>query len=107
MTAPSLLQQDHRDVGQPSAHTLINQALAPLGVICTGQAHGILYFGRLPGATNDNVLLIERVRDVLYGTPEIHQALQGITAISLELTEPKQLRGWSSFWKSFQRFWQM
>ena len=68
-----------------SAHELVNQAVAPLHVICTGQENGRLYFEKMPGAKADNHALVQEILSALNRAPKsVRDGLAEITTISLK-----------------------
>lgn len=70
---------------RPSAHEMINNAVAPLMVFCTGQENGRLYFERLPGARRDNDTLAQEIVAALLSAPrEVREHLGSINTISIK-----------------------
>ena len=69
---------------QLSAHELVNQAVAPLHVICTGQENGRLYFEKMEGASSDSQHLVNEIARVLMETPDLRERLAPINTISLK-----------------------
>ena len=70
----------------PSPHELVNQSVAPLHVICTGQENGRLYFEKLSGASNDNKTLVRNIVQAITNFDGLLEKLQSVKTISLEST---------------------
>lgn len=70
--------------GAPSAHRLVNRAIADLHVVCLGVDRNRLVFRRLPGAIGAPAALLEKIKYRLASDPSIVKAMNGrITDVSL------------------------
>ena len=68
----------------PTPHELVNQAVASLRVICTGQENGRLYFEKLPGASSDNEKLVRNIVQAISGVAGLRNMLESVKTISLQ-----------------------
>ena len=68
----------------PSPHEQVNQAVAALNVLCTGQENGRLYFEKMPGASNDNETLVRNIVQAISGVNGLRRMLESVKTISLQ-----------------------
>ena len=82
MFQPAVRQTMGTDQSTP--HELVNQAVAYLHVICTGQKNSRLYFEKLPGASNEDKNLVSNIAQAISGVPGLRNRLECVKTISLE-----------------------
>ena len=64
-------------------HELVNQAVAHLHVICTGQENRRLYFEKLPGACSDNEKIVQNIARAICEVVGLRNAIDSVKTISL------------------------
>ena len=69
----------------PTPHELVNQAIASLRVICTGQKNSRLFFEKLPGASNEDENLVRNIAQAISRVPGLRNMLESVKTISLQV----------------------